>query len=100
VFLTFVCFCHKFTENTVDNYRAISISHILSRIFEQCILTRYRIFLATSPNQFGFKNGSSCGHAIYLVRNVVEHYVNGGSAVNVCLLDLSKVFDKMNHFAL
>jgi len=26
--------------------------------------------------------------------------VNGGSTVNVCLLDLSKAFDKMNHFAL
>jgi len=26
--------------------------------------------------------------------------VNGGSTVNVCLLDLSKAFDKMNHYAL
>jgi len=31
---------------------------------------------------------------------VVEHYTNGGSTVNVCLLDLPKAFDKMNHFAL
>ena len=30
----------------------------------------------------------------------VEHYVAGGSTVNVCLLDLLKAFDKMNHFAL
>ena len=26
--------------------------------------------------------------------------MSGGSTVNVCLLDLSKAFDKMNHFAL
>jgi len=26
--------------------------------------------------------------------------VNGGSTVNVCLLDLSKAFDKKNHYAL
>jgi len=51
----------------------------------------------SSPNQFGFKKGSCCGHAIYSVRKVVDYYVNGGSTVNVCLLDLSKAFDKMNH---
>ena len=34
------------------------------------------------------------------VRKVVEHYVSGGSTVNVCLLDLSKAFDKMNHYAM
>ena len=28
--------------------------------------------------------------------NVVEHYVAGGSTVNVCLLDLSKAFDKIH----
>ena len=32
---------------------------------------------------FGFKKGSSCGHAIYSVRRVVDYYVNGGSTVNV-----------------
>jgi len=88
------------TRNTVDSYRGISISAILSKNFEQCVLTRYSKFLSSSPNQFGFKKGSSCGHAIYSVRKVVEYYINGGSTVNVCLLDLSKAFDKMNHFAL
>jgi len=53
-----------------------------------------------TPNQFGFKKGFSCSHDIYSVRKVVEHYVNGGSTVNVCLLDLSKAYDKMNHFGL
>jgi len=47
-----------------------------------------------------FKNGSGCGHAIYSVREVVEHFVAGGSTVNVCILDLSKAFDKMDHSAL
>ena len=30
----------------------------------------------------------------------MDHYVSGGSTVNVCLLDLSKAYDKMNHFGL
>jgi len=89
-----------FKCNTVGNYRAISISPIVSKIFEHCILLRYSKYFETSYNQFGFKKKSSCGNAIYSVRKVVEHYVNGGSTVNVCLLDLSKAFDKVNHFAL
>ena len=38
-------------------------------------------------------------HFYHCVRKVVDHFVNGGSTVNVCLLDLSKAFDKMNHYA-
>jgi len=37
---------------------------------------------------------------IYSGRKVVEHFVAGCSAVNVCLLDLPKAFDKMDHSAL
>jgi len=78
----------------------ISISSVKSKMFEHCVLSRYSKYLETSPNQFGFKKGFSCGHAIYSVRKVVEKYVSGGSTVNVCLLDLSKAFDKMNHCAM
>ena len=53
-----------------------------------------------SDNQFGFKKGLGCSHAIYTVRNVVDRYVNGGSTVNLCALDLSKAYDKTNHHAL
>jgi len=37
---------------------------------------------------------------MYYVRNVVEHFTSGGSTVNLCALDLSKAFDKVNHHAL
>jgi len=36
-------------------------------------------------------------HAIYTVRSVVNHYVSNGSTVNVCAIDISKAFDRMNH---
>jgi len=88
------------TVNIILKNISISISPILSKIFEHCILSRYSKFLATNSNQFGFKKGSGCDHAIYSVRKVVEHFVAGGSTVNVCLLDLSKAFDKMDHSVL
>lgn len=46
------------------------------------------------------KKQLSCRHAIFCVRQVIEKYVANGSTVNVCALDLSKAFDKMNHYVL
>jgi Reverse transcriptase (RNA-dependent DNA polymerase) len=54
-------------------------------------------FFLTSDQQFGFKKPVGCSHAIYIVRFVVNQYVYNGSAVNLCALDVSKAFDKMNH---
>ena len=42
----------------------------------------------------------SCKHAIYSVRSVVETFVGNRSTVNICTLDLSKAFDRVNHYAL
>ena len=40
-----------------------------------------------------------CRNAIYTVRNIVSDYVSKGNTVNVCAIDLSKAFDKVNHNA-
>jgi hypothetical protein len=37
---------------------------------------------------------------ITTIINVVENYINNQSTVNVCTLDLSKAFDRVNHYAL
>jgi len=43
---------------------------------------------------------TGCSNAINSVHKTVENYVNGGSTVNLCAIDLSKSFDKVNHYAL
>ena len=85
---------------TVDDFRGISISPVISKVFEHCIIDRFGDYFLTSDNQFGFKKKLSCSHAIYTLRCVVDAYVNSGSTVNICALDLSKAFDKMNHCGL
>ena len=69
-------------------------------MFEHCILERYGKFFTTSDNQFGFKTKSGCAHAIYSLRGVIDYYLSHGSTVNICALDHSKAFDKMNHHGL
>ena len=85
---------------TASDFRGISISPVLSKVFENCILQRYKHFFITSDNQFGFKKLLGCSHAIYTVRQSVEYFTKSGTTVNLCALDLSKAFDKVNHFGL
>jgi len=85
---------------SVNDFRGISISPVISKIFEHAVLVRFADYFTTSDHQFGFKKNLSCSHAIYCVRNVVDRYVNNGSTVNICTVDLSKAFDRMNHFVL
>ena len=37
---------------------------------------------------------------IYTLYNVVDYYVSNKSTVNLCFLDISKAFDKINHYAI
>ena len=85
---------------TVDDFRGTSISPVLSKVLEQCILDRYNSIFAASDNQYGFFKQSGCSRAVCLLRCVTDYYVSSGSTVNVYALDLSKVFDKMNHYRL
>jgi len=83
-----------------DDFRGISISPVISKVFEKCIFDRYQRFFETSDSQFGFKKGISCSHVVYSVKCTVDHFVSHGSTVNLCALDLRKAFDKMNHHGL
>lgn len=85
---------------TVDDFRGIAISPVLSKVFEKCILDRYQRFFETSDSQFGFKRGLGCSHAVYSVKCAIDHFVRQGSTVNLCALDLRKAYDKMNHHGL
>lgn len=84
----------------LSNYRAITISPCISKLFEMCLLEQYSNFLDSSPLQFGFKKKLGCSHAIYALNCVSEYFTQHGSNVNICLLDLSKAFDRVDHAVL
>ena len=81
----------------LDSFRGITLSPVISKVFEHCILMFFNDYLYTSMNQFGFKSKLGCPHAIYTVRKVVDYYVNNNSTVNLCFFDMAKGFDKVNH---
>jgi len=83
-----------------DDFRGIAISPIISKLFEYCVLDRFKDYLVTTDNQFGFKKNVGCNFAIRTVRNIVDSYIRSGCTANLCTIDLSKAFDKVNHNAL
>ena len=85
---------------TCDDFRGIAISSVLSKTFEKCLLEVFSDYLVTEDNQFGFKKGFGCGHAIYSATKLIEHFIKGNSTVNLCALDISKAYDTVNHCGL
>ena len=85
----------------VEDYRGISIAPVISKVFEHCLLKLFSKYLQNSDvMQFGFKSKSGCNQALYAVRKTVEFFIERESTVNLCALDMSKAFDKMNRHAL
>ena len=82
---------------TVDDFRGVSISPVICKVFEHCMVNHYGAFFETSDNQFGFKKHIGCANAVYVLRSVVDYYASFGITVNICAQNLSKAFDKINH---
>lgn len=88
-------------DNTVcDNYRGLTLSPVISKVFEHCLLLRFSDFLGSSNLQYGFKKGTGCTDALFTLQLICNYYVKHGNTVNIAALDLSKAFDKVSHFGL
>ena len=83
-----------------SNYRPITLGTLLSKLFEKAIDLKISPFLATDHLQFGFKRRTSSSHALFVLRNTVNHFTERGSNVFVSFLDCSKAFDKISHYGL
>jgi len=85
-------------KTSCDNYRGITLSTVLSKVFELVLMNDLQSYLQSNELQFGFKRKSSCAHAIFALRSVVDHYCKSGSTVTVCALDIAKALDRFDHY--
>jgi len=89
---------------TCNDFRGIAISPVISKVFEYSFLDRFQCLITSEENQFGFKKGISCSHAIHTARGFIDRHIHviTGSTVNLCAINLTKAFafDKVNHHAL
>jgi len=81
--------------NEPGDARPISVSGVLSNMLESLILMKSPFLRSTHQNQMGYKAGTSCKHAFFLVNETINHYLSGDSPLFVISLDASKAFDKL-----
>ena len=72
--------------SSLDNYRPITLSPVISKIFESMLLVKLSLHFNTDDLQFGFKPGLGCSNAIFALRQVVEFLT---SAEVMCILHRS-----------
>ncbi len=85
---------------SANDFRGITINPIISKLFETCLLNKLIPFFETSNRQYGFKKGLSCSQAIHVVKKTADYFNSQECTVNVATLDISKAFDKINHYKL
>ena len=89
----------KNSKCSADNYRLIAISSLILKIFDHIVLSLYSSHFGSDNLQFGyqkFHSTSKCTMSWTLIETA-NYFVNRGSPVYICLLDLSKAFDTIKH---
>ena len=85
----------------VKDFRPVSITPILSRIFERIVYSNYVSPMYNkwiNPTQFGFRERCSTEQAVIKMLNDITVFRNeGADYVRVFALDMSKAFDNLSH---
>ena len=91
---------HQGDHSDPNNYRGITISPIISKLFEHILKNIFLDYLTTSNYQFGFKKKSSTTTALHCLKETVNYFIGNGSRVFCGFLDASKAFDRLVHSGL
>ena len=89
----------KGDKSQVENYRAISLLSIVSKVLERCVLRNIRDHLQQLINdsQHGFTPGKSCTTQLLEVLDYIGSLLDSGKQTDVVYMDMSKAFDKVHH---
>jgi len=94
----------KGDPNNPDNYRAISLTSILSKVFTHILKVRleewslHRNILL--EEQAGFRKGFSTIDNVFILRAVAQKYLHRKRKLYVAFVDFRKAFDSVNRSAL
>ena len=81
-----------------NNYRPVMQSSVILKIIEKHILMILEEKITFNFRQFGFLKGCSTTDACLVVKEVVQPYMKKKGSAYSAFIDLSKAFDKVNHF--
>ena len=102
---SFLVLLHKKgCKTNPNNYRGISITSNLGKLFNRVIHGRILSFIneksLLSENQIGFKEGSRTADHIFTLKSIVDDYKRKNKKVFAAFIDLRKAFDTIWRFGL
>ena len=87
--------CKNGDQSDLNMYRGITLTPVLSKLFESVLLGLYSEHLISDSLQFGFKKGSGCNNALFAFVESVKYFTKRDSKIHCAFLDASKAFDKV-----
>src|SRR5882757_10762031 len=92
---------NKGSKTDPANFLPISILPVLARVFEKLLAKQLKSYCICNsiipPEQFGFRDSSSCEIALLSALDSWMSSVDCGMVVGALLIDLSKAFDVVSH---
>ena len=90
-------FKNKDDKLNPSNYRPISLTCVLCKLFEHIIFTNilshYKTYNIINENQHGFQKGRSCETQLINTFNEISKEIDDHKTVHCMILDFSKAFD-------
>ena len=83
-----------------SNYRPVMQSSCILKILESIILEYLDEKIHFNSRQFGFVGNHSTSHPCLLLKEILFEYTKNKSSSYGLFIDLSKAFDRVNHFKL
>ena len=91
----------KGSKCSAPNYRPISLTSHLIKIFERILRNKLVDFIECNnkinPNQHGFRKGHSCLSELLCHYDEIMTNANNGKGTDTVYLDFAKAFDKVDH---
>ena len=97
-----VCPVYKKGEKYLaENYRPVSLTCVTSKIMEHILTSQLQTYAETNDifhsNQHGFRANHGCELQLTELITDITYNLDQGKETEVCVLDFSKAFDKVNH---
>jgi hypothetical protein len=85
------------SANVSKNYRSIAISSIVLKLIDWIFIILYGVKFNLNDFQFAYQAGCSTTMCTWAVLETVDWYLNNGSEVFSCAMDMTKAFDLTLH---
>ena len=91
-------------SSSVTNYRPISITSVLSKVFDCSVSVRLGRFMERSgvlpTTQFAFQKGLGTCYALLCVPHTLQSALESGQEARIVQIDFSAAFDRVNYLGI